>query len=234
MPARATAAPVAAERALRASTAHAATIEDCAWRPAAAGGSPSGSYHHGVRRHAPAPAVALATLLATALLGAGCGDDAEGEALASYDQQGAPFRFSYPPAFTTQAENTGPEVKGRAPVHKVAVGRDETNVVVVAAYRLRKPVEEFAPSDFAAVLDRAATTLARARKVRIARRATGKLGDLSSTVYELTPTAGGIEQRLVYAFRGTTQFFVRCQWDAAGKAFVRAGCDEVQRTFRPS
>jgi len=108
------------------------------------------------------------------------------------------------------------------------------NVVVVAAYRLRKPVEEFEPSDFAAVLDRAAATLALARKVRVARRGTGTLGDLPSTVYQLTPTAGGLEQRLIYAFRGTTQFFVRCQWDAAGKDALVAGCEEVQRSFRPA
>ena len=177
--------------------------------------------------------VPLLAVLATGLAAASCGGS-DADALAVYDQEGAPFRFSYPPAFTTQAENTGPEVKGRAPVHKVAVGRDETNVVVVAAYRLKKPVEQFKPSDFAAVLDRAAATLAGARKVRVARRGTGKLGDLDSTIYELTPTASGLEQRLVYAFRGTTQYFVRCQWDAAGRAALEPGCDEVQRTFRPA
>ena len=183
-------------------------------------------------RRAQASALLFAAVVAVG--GAACGGDADGETLPTYDQAGAPFRFSYPEAFTTQAENTGPEVKGRAPVHKVAVGRDETNVVVVAAYRLRKPVEEFKPSDFAAVLDRAAAALAGARKVRVARRSSGSLGGLPSTVYDLTPTTGGVEQRLVYAFRGTTQFFVRCQWDAGGKEFLEAGCDEVQRSFRPA
>jgi len=173
-------------------------------------------------------------VLLLALLASGCGDDADGQATPVYDQEGAPFRFAFPTGFTTQAEDTGPEIKGRAPVHKVAVGRDERNVVVVAAYRLKKPVEEFEPSDFAAVLDRAAATLALARKVRVARRGTGTLGDLPSTVYQLTPTAGGLEQRLIYAFRGTTQFFVRCQWDAAGKDALVAGCEEVQRSFRPA
>jgi len=178
------------------------------------------------------PLVPLA--LCWAALAAGCGGGEDGARREAYDEPGSPFSFSYPLGFATQAEDTGAEVKGRAPLHKVAVGRDSVNVVVVAAYRLRKPVEQFKASDFAAVLDRAAKSLAGARKVRVARRATGELGDLPSTVYELTPTPEGIEQRLIYAFRGTTQYFVRCQWDVAGREAVAEGCAEVQRSFRPA
>ncbi len=174
-----------------------------------------------------------ALLLALAVAGCG-GDDADAVAVETYDQAGAPFRFSYPVELTKQAENTGREVKGRSPVHKVAVGRDQTNVVVVAVYRLKKPVDRFKPSDFQAVLDRAARSLAAAQKVKVERRGTGKLGDLPSTVYDLTASDQGVRQRLVYAFRGTSQFFVRCQWDPAGEDVVRRACAEVERSLEPA
>jgi hypothetical protein len=178
----------------------------------------------------PVPSRLLALpLLALAL--AACGGGGE-DASHEFQDEGAPFAFTYPSAFTRQLADTGSEIRDRPPRFKVAVGTDEVNVVVVAAYNLARPAESYAPADFAMVVDRAAAALARASGATIAGRERGKLGDLDSTVYRLSTSSEGRDAQLVFAFRGRSQYFVRCQWDAAGRESVATGCSEVQRSFR--
>lgn len=181
------------------------------------------------RAAAPALLVALATTTA-------CGDSSKAASGLEFKETGAPFTFSYPDGLTRQLGPVGREFQGRMPRYRVAIGSDETNVVVVAQYRLRgaKPVEQYDPKAFGAYVDDAARTLAGAAETRVKGRSRGRLGGLPSWSYELTTTPAGRGTRLIFAFRGHIQYFVRCQWDDAGRSEIAAACAEVQRTFRPS
>lgn len=150
-----------------------------------------------------------------------------------FAEEGAPFAFSYPPTVQKVFADTGREIKGREPDYRVAFGTDETNVVVMATYPLEKDVAEYDATDLEVAVQRAARTLAKALDAPAPERAEGKLGDLPATVYTFDSGDGMLTTRLVYAFQGATQYFLRCQWDAANQEAIEPACDEVMETFEP-
>lgn len=150
-----------------------------------------------------------------------------------FADEGAPFSFSYPPTVQKVFADTGREIKGREPDYRVAFGTDETNVVVMATYPLDKDVAEYDQTDLEVAVQRAARTLAKALDAPAPERADGKLGDLPATVYTFDSGDGMLTTRLVYAFQGKTQYFLRCQWDAANQEAIEPACDEVMETFEP-
>jgi hypothetical protein len=176
------------------------------------------------------------SLLAVALLGlitvlAACGG---GEEPDRFTEDGAPFSFSYPPDLQKVFADTGREIKGVEPDYRVAFGIDETNVVVAATYPLMREVAMVEETDLQVAVQRAARALAKALKADLPERTETKLGDLPATQYEFTDRAGNLTTRLLYAFEGKTQYFVRCQWDADGEDAIPAACDEVAETFSPA
>ena len=67
------------------------------------------------------------------------------------------------------------------------------------------------------------------------RRAPGRRssGRCRRVVYPLEKIDEGREGRLVYAFSGPTQYFLRCEWDIDGEATIPGGCDQIQSTLEP-
>ena len=58
--------------------------------------------------------------------------------------------------------------------------------------------------------------------------------DLPATQFEFTTRNDTLTTRLVYAFRGKQQYFLRCQWNAEGKDAIPGACDEVAKTLKPA
>lgn len=188
-------------------------------------GDEGGQYHAGVRLRALIP---LALLSALVLAACG-GSDAE-----RFEEKGAPFTFSYPPDLQRVFADTGREVKGQDPVYRVALGTDETNVVVAATYDVGKDTAKIKPAKLAVAVERAARSLAKAMDAKVPKRSDGTLGDLPAAIFEFEAPRRGLTTRVYYAFEGRTQYFVRCQWDDAGAAEIPAACDEVAETFAPA
>ncbi|MEI6626614.1 MAG: hypothetical protein WCO40_09735 [Thermoleophilia bacterium] len=173
--------------------------------------------------------VATFLLIAIALLAA-CG----GEDGTKFDQQGAPFTFSYPKDLQKVFANTGREIQGLNPEYRVALGTDETNVVVVATYKLAKDVSKVSKTNLSIAVERSARALARAMNAEIPKKSSTDLGELPATQFEFVTKDRSLTTRLVYAFQGKTQYFVRCQWNESGKDSIPPACDQVTKTFAPN
>lgn len=173
-----------------------------------------------------------ALLVAAGALGAlaaSCGGG--GSKDGTYSVPAAPYTFSYPKAFDETTPNTGAEFNGRPPTWKFAIGIDGANVVVTETYTIKRPVESYKPAAFATFVDAAARQIAKNNGSEVAKSSAGTLVGLTSHVYDLSENDGGLATRLVFAFRGRTQYFVRCQWDEEGAKLVRPACAKVVSTM---
>lgn len=168
-------------------------------------------------------AVAVAVYAATS-----GGDDDPGAA--RFEQDGA-FAFAYPPDFT-KVFTPQKQIAGRNPLFQVLYGTDEANWVLVATYDTKTPVDLADPAD-ARQVDLAAAHLGEATGWQVGKRQDGKLGPLQAVSYPLEKIDEGREGRLVYAFSGPTQYFLRCEWDLDGEAVIPGGCQQIQSTMEP-
>ena len=166
---------------------------------------------------------------AAVLLAACGGDDAPEER--RFEQDGAPFAFAYPPDLITIQPQLR-ETERSAPTFKTSVGTDEANYVArrdlrhQGAGRSREPGE---PEH----VDRAAQFLAKNTGWELGARQQAKLGPLDAFVYPLEKIDAGREGRLVYAFSGPVEYFVRCEWEYDVSPTIPVACDQVQRSFEP-
>ncbi len=177
----------------------------------------------------PALAVVLVLTLAGGLSACGGGTPEE-----NFADDGAPFSFSYPADLQKVFADTGREIKGMDPAYRVALGTDETNVVVAATYALKQDVSKVKKAKLAIAVERAARTLVRAMGGSPPKKTATELGDLPATQFEYTAKRRGLTTRLIYAFEGKTQYFIRCQWNEDGADVIPGACDEVVKTFKPA
>ena len=166
--------------------------------------------------------------IAVSRLAAGGGNDGT-----TFAEEGAPFTFSYPSDLQKVFANTGREIKGLDPAYRVALGTDETNVVVVATYALAKDVSKVKKTNLAIAVERAARALAKAMNAEIPKSSATNIGDLPATQFDFVAKDRSLTTRLVYAFKGKTQYFVRCQWNESGKDAIPPACDQVTKTLGP-
>ena len=120
------------------------------------------------------------------------------------------------------------------PAYRVAFGTDETNVVVAASYDLNQDVAKVKQAKLDVAVERAARALIRAMNGSPPEKTSTKLGDLPATQFEFSARNQGLTTRLIYAFEGKTQYFVRCQWNDEGTETIPGACDEVVKTFKPA
>ena len=185
-------------------------------------------YHAGMHRRL-LPLALLALIITGALGLSACGGD-DGT---TFDDAGAPFTFQYPKDLQKVFANTGREIQGLPPKYKVALGTDETNVVVVAYYQLPKDVSKIKKNALAVAVERSARALARALKGTVPKSTSTQMGDLPATQFEFSTQSKSLTTRLVYAFQGKQQYFLRCQWNAAGEETIPGACDQVRESFKP-
>lgn len=186
-------------------------------------------YHAGMRRRL-LPLAALALVLVAAMGLSACG----GSDGTTFDEDGAPFTFQYPSDLQKVYANTGREIQGLPPKYKVALGTDETNVVVVAYYALPKDVSKLKKGALAVAVERSARALSRALKGTTPKRSETSMGDLPATQFEFSTQSTSLTTRLVYAFQGKQQYFLRCQWNADGADAIPSACDMVASSFKPN
>ena len=172
--------------------------------------------------------LALGGLVAVLLTACG-GDDAPAER--RFEQDGAPFAFAYPPDLVTIQPQLR-ETERSAPTFKTSVGTDEANYVHVATYDTKVPVD-LANPDSQNTVDRAAQFLAKNTGWELGARQQAKLGPLDAFVYPLEKIDAGREGRLIYAFSGPVEYFVRCEWEYDVSPTIPVACDQVQRSFEP-
>lgn len=172
----------------------------------------------------------LVVAIALAAAGASCGSGG-GSTTSTYDVAAAPYTFTYPKTFVETTPNTGAEFSGRPPVWKFAIGIDGANVVVTEAYVIKRAVESYKPAAFTTFVDAAARQIAKNNGSQVTKSSAGRLAGLTSHVYDLSENDGGLATRLVFAFRGRNQYFVRCQWDQEGGKLVRPACADVVSTM---
>ncbi len=186
-------------------------------------------YHAGMPRR-----LSLLVVLVLALgLGLGltaCG----GSDGTTFDDDGAPFSFQYPKELHKVFANTGREIQGLPPKYKVALGTDETNVVVVANYQLPKDVSKLKKTALAVAVARSARALSRALDGTVPKSSSTQMGDLPATQFEFSTQSKSLTTRLVYAFQGKQQYFLRCQWNDAGQDTIPGACDQVASSFSPN
>ena len=60
------------------------------------------------------------------------------------------------------------------------------------------------------------------------------MGDLPATQFEFSTQSKSLTTRLVYAFQGKQQYFLRCQWNADGADTIPSACDQVASSFKPN
>ena len=186
-------------------------------------------YHAGMHRRL-LPLALLVLTIAAALGLSACG----GTDGTTFNDAGAPFTFQYPPSLHKVFANTGREIQGLPPKYKVALGTDETNVVVVAYYQLPKDVSKIKKNALAVAVERSARALARALKGTVPKSTSTQLGDLPATQFEFSTQSKSLTTRLVYAFQGKKQYFLRCQWNADGQDPIPGACDMVASSFKPN
>ena len=166
-----------------------------------------------------------------ALLVTACGG---GSRTTTYSDPNAPVTFAYPSDFTNGFADTGSEFAGRPPTFRTAVGVNSSNVVVISTYTIKKAYESYGGvTAFQPIVDSAARAIARAAKTQVTKIGHEKLGPLDGYTYDLDPGDGsGDGERLIFAFRGTTEYFERCTWFAAQAEAVKKACQQVQATLK--
>jgi hypothetical protein len=172
----------------------------------------------------------VAFVACLAVLVSACGGSSDPEQ-ARFEESGAPFAFDYPNAFS-KVFTPQKQIVGRNPTFQVLYGTDDLNWVLAATYDTKKAVDLADPTDQSRV-DLAAKSLGKATGWAVGDRQSVKLGPLPAFAYALEKIDEGREGRLVYAFNGPTQYFLRCEWDVDGQAVIPGGCDQVQRTLVP-
>ncbi len=151
--------------------------------------------------------------------------------------QGHGVSFEYPAGWQEASKvqqvataGGGDELWGTA----VGVGTDEMNTVIVSAYRLSTPVtaENLADAkpEAAALVRQLLEQLGGAVQSGPEELTVGGLSGLrfrGTATVDATP----MESTLVFAFDGTTEYFLNCQHTKAHAVEVERGCDQIVRTF---
>jgi Tol biopolymer transport system component/uncharacterized RDD family membrane protein YckC len=153
--------------------------------------------------------------------------------------QGHGVSFEYPAGWQeaskvhqVAASGGGNELWGTAVA--VGTGTNVVNAVIVSAYRLSRPVtaENLADAkvEFETVVRQLLEQLSGAVQSGPEELTVGGLPGLrfrGTATVDATP----MESMLVFAFDGTTEYFLNCQHTKAHAVEVERGCDQVLRTF---
>jgi hypothetical protein len=173
-----------------------------------------------------AASLVIGALLSAALAG-GCGGGGD----KTFKAAGAGFTFKYPSSFDDLGSAPGRQIEGRPPAFTGAVGMDAVNFIIASRYVLRRAFESIPRATFQQSVDAAARAIATAEASRITGRSTGTMGGAPLFLYQLSSPDGAQRSTLAFAFRGLGEYFLRCQWDAAGRKTVPQACDTARSTF---
>jgi len=164
-----------------------------------------------------------------ALLLAACGGQSSS---VTYTSPDASFTFKYPRDFIAGFKAPSREIKGRPPKFSTNVGMDESNLMVVSEYTIKRPYESYQPGAFQPFVDATVRAIARASNLKVAKADREKLGPIDAYAYTLTG-ANGDGAKMILGFKDRSQYFLRCTWAAGGgSSRIQPACDEARKCFK--
>jgi hypothetical protein len=150
----------------------------------------------------------------------------------TYTSPEAGFTFKYPRDFIAGFKAPAREIKDRPPKFSTNVGMDESNLLVVSEYTIRRPYESYKPDEFTPFVDATVRAIARASNLKVTGSDREKLGPIDAYAYSLSG-ADGSGSRMILGFKGRTQYFLRCNWAPGGGADrIQPACDEARKSFK--
>src|SRR4051794_1365519 len=150
----------------------------------------------------------------------------------TYTSPDASFTFSYPRDFIAGFKAASREIKDRPPKFSTTVGMDESNLLVVSEYGIKKPYESYKPDEFTPFVDATVRAIARASDLKITKSDREKLGPLDAYSYDLTGTDGS-GSKMILGFKGKVQYFLRCNWQIGdGADRIPPACDGARKSFK--
>jgi hypothetical protein len=149
-----------------------------------------------------------------------------------YTSPDASFTFSYPRDFIAGFTAASREIKDRPPKFSTTVGMDESNLLVMSEYNIKRPYESYKPDEFTPFVDATVRAIARASDLKITDSSREKMGPLDAYSYALEgPDGSGSTMTL--GFKGRVQYFLRCNWAAGeGADRIPPACDQARKTFQ--
>jgi len=170
----------------------------------------------------------LLAVVAAVLLAA-CGGTSDS---ITYTSPDASFTFKYPRDFIAGFKAPTREIKDRPPKFTTNVGMDESNLMVVSEYGIKRPYESYKPDEFTPFVDATVRAIARASSLKVTGSDREKLGPIDAYAYTLTAPDGGGE-KMILGFKGLKQYFLRCTWAPGGGADrIQPACDEARKSFK--
>jgi hypothetical protein len=164
-----------------------------------------------------------------ALLFAACGGQSE---TITYTSPDAGFTFKYPRDFIAGFKAPTREIKDRPPKFSTNVGMDDSNLLVVSEYAIKRPYESYKPDEFTPFVDATVRAIARASSLKVTKSDREKLGPIDAYAYTLSG-ADGSGSKMILGFKGTTQYFLRCNWAPGGGADrIEPACDQARKSFK--
>ncbi len=160
------------------------------------------------------------------LLASGCGGGAGPSPPKQQTLRGAAFVYAAPAGWRVTRDRVSvtaaPNPKAAAPLVQVSV------------FRLVHPYRPALWPRVVAELERDVPKLAASLEGTIASRRTISVGGLRAREYVIGYTHGKerLDQRLVFAFRGRSEYQLLCRWRAAGEE--PAACGLLYESFSPS
>jgi hypothetical protein len=165
----------------------------------------------------------------TALLLVACGGQSN---TITYSSPDAAFTFKYPRDFIAGFKAPAREIKDRPPKFTTNVGMDDSNLLVVSEYEIKRPYESYKPNEFTPFVDATVRAIARASNLKVTGSDREKLGPLDAYAYTLTG-ADGSGSRMILGFKGRSQYFLRCNWAPGGGADrIQPACDQARKSFK--
>ena len=150
----------------------------------------------------------------------------------TYTSPDASFTFSYPRDFIAGFKAASREIKDRPPKFSTTVGMDESNLLVMSEYNIKRPYESYKPDEFTPFVDATVRAIARASDLKITDSSREKMGPLDAYKYELEG-ADGNGSTMTLGFKGKVQYFLRCNWAAGeGADRIPPACDQARKTFK--
>jgi hypothetical protein len=141
--------------------------------------------------------------------------------------------FQYPTEWHDVALTSVSAKIGQATWDKV-VGPTDVDFVVVAEYQVPAPISVASATARGQVTSFAKNLFAQAHGAMTSGPTVSTMGGIPSLEYTGTvtsPTGNPLTSRVVLAFKGTSEYWVNCQYTNAHSQDILAGCDQIVSSF---
>jgi hypothetical protein len=145
-------------------------------------------------------------------------------------------RLRYPASWTTIDDTTATASTGsRLWSQGFGPGTSEASIAIVSAYQLQIDVttvpEKELRGEIEATLDRTAEQAGGRREGDVTPARLGGLPAFTATIDARSPAGRPVQSTVTLAFDHAVEYYLNCQYEAASRAEILAGCDTIRSTF---